>query len=471
MIDAATGLLILIGFIAVMAATSWITRPRQHDFEDFVVMRRQLGPWAGAASIAVSWIWAPAVFICSMKAYTQGLAGLFWFTVPNILCFFLFIPLALRLKKIHADGYSFPDFLATRYADAPHLRSVALIVYAGYQLGAIIINTLAGGTLFAHVANMDVTLAILLMATGTLGYSLISGLRASVMTDKLQMLMLLFIAFLIVPWVVHVAGGWSIISEGIGGQSGSFGNVLNPEVILGFGIASALSLLSGPLADQMFFQRAHAAKQQSIKAIFGLGGLLFGVVPIVLGILGFIAASPAVQNTLVIGDPQMVGPEVVAYFLPEWALYGFIILALAGLTSTLDSAYVALPSLFARSGPAHETDTVRKMRRIMIAGAAIGTVVALMQPKLLWVFLIYGALASCMLIPAFFAVFSSRVTGRALTWAIAIGIVGALPLSIYANVTEQSDLILLAALVPPTVGLAVCGASHIRNADSRPLPA
>lgn len=456
-------LIILIGFMALMGAISWVTRLRHDDVEDFTVMRRQLGPWAGAASIAVSWIWAPAVFICSMKAYTQGAAGLFWFTVPNVLCFFLFAVLAARLKQQHADGYSFPDYLAMRFPETPLLHRAALFVYTGYQLGAITINTLAGGLLFSHVAQIDTALAISLMAVGTLAYSLISGLRASVMTDRVQLVFLLFIAAIIVPWAISASGGPAVMLSGLGGQSGAFGNVMNSEVLFGFGIATTISLLSGPLADQMFFQRAHAAPAAALKTVFWGGGLLFAAVPITLGLLGFIAAAPAVQGVLPIDDPQMVGPAVIGHYLPSWALYSFILLALAGLTSTLDSAFVALPSLFARSRSAGQKLTANRARWIMVAGATFGLGIALLQPKLLWVFLVYGALASAMLVPAFFAVFSQRVSGKALAVTITLSIVVTLPLSIYANVTENDHLILASALLPPLLGLLICGYSHLRH--------
>ena len=95
-------------------------------------------------------------------------------------------------------------------------------------------------------------------------------------------------------------------------------------------------------------------------------------------------------------------------------------------------------------------------RTLMIAMAVIGTVIALLQPKLLWVFLIYGALASAALFPTIFSLYWDRLEKNAAFLAVALSLVIGLPLSIYANVVENVNLIVLAAVLSATIGLVVC---------------
>ena len=432
------------------------------SLDDFLVGSRKVGTWHGSLSIAVSWIWAPAVFICSLQAYKQGLAGIFWFTVPNILCFFLFAFLAIRVRRLLPKGYTLPDYIWFRFKGAKSTHLSFLAVYFGYQLGAIIINSLAGGTLLHLLSGMDFSLSVLLMSAIALSYSLISGLRASVMTDVVQMLMIIFIGFIIVPWVVVKGGGINVLASGLGGVSGEFRNIFHPGVLLAFGIPTTLGLLSGPVADQMFFQRAFAVRQKSIVKVFVIGGLIFGIVPITLSLLGFMGAAPEISSSLNVTDPQMIGPIVVAYFLPKWALMLFALMAFAGLCSTLDSALCALSSLGAVDvfqkyfkGKGDEKGSLKWARVTMILMAIVGTGIALLRPKLLWVFLIYGALASSVLFPTFLSVFWSRLTARGAKFATLIGLLIGTPLSIYANIKEEEILILVAALASVLVGLVV----------------
>jgi len=219
-----------------------------------------------------------------------------------------------------------------------------------------------------------------------------------------------------------------------------------------------IGLISGPVADQMFSQRAFAAKKNSIKKIFMYGGLIFGLVPITLSLLGFIGAAESQAGNITISDPQMVGPEVINHFLPKWALILFSLMAFSGLTSTLDSAFCAIGSLTTNDikpkiNSIAASDPVFVARSGMVVFAVLGVGIALLQPKLLWVFLIYGALASSIFLPIIMALFWKRLSARGAFVGISGGIIIGTPLSIYANVTENVDLIVLSSVF----GLVMAG--------------
>lgn len=461
----------LFGLYALfIVALVWLTRGKDHTADDFLVMKRKLGIPSGSLSIAVSWIWAPAVFICSLQAYNQGLPGIFWFTAPNILTFFIFIPFALKMRKTLPQGYTVSQIFRFKFPDDLRAHKASMLVSFGYQLGAIVINCVAGATLINLLSGIPYLEGVFMMGGLALAYSLISGLRASVLSDVAQMLMILIVALVLVPWVLIESGGWETFNAGLGGVTGEFRSVFNPAVAIGFGIATTVSLISGPVADQMFSQRAFAAKEGAIGPIFAIGGIIFGVVPIVLSLLGFIGAGSVIQDTgLTVSDPQMVGPEVIGFYLPKWALMLFTVMAFAGLTSTLDSAFSAVGSLWSidlvSDGKSSDRSvTAARVGMIVFAVAGIG--IAALRPQLLWVFLIYGALAASVFLPIFFTLFWRRVTASAAFWAIMLGVLLGTPLSIYANVNGQNDLILLSALLGLLVpGIVIWGVSMLKPQD------
>lgn len=468
------GFLLIVSYVAVLTATVAFSHRGKQLSDDFLVYKRELGTFRGALSIAAAWIWAPAIFVCSLKSYTQGVPGIFWFTFPNVLCFFTFTPLAVRLRRLCPEGYTWPDFVWHRFKGDRRVHIASLLVYVGYDLSAITSNCLAGGTLLHLLTGLPFASAVLLMSLGALTYALISGLRASVLTDVIQMLIILGIGALIVPWVVSEAGGTHVITEGLGGVSGRFNNLFDPDVFYSFGIAATIGLISGPIGDQMFFQRAFAAKPERVASLFIWGGILFAFVPITLSILGFVASAPSVASQLTVTDPQMVGPIVVGHFLPSWALMLFCIMAFAGLCSTLDSALCALSSLWTIdvyrryvNPRATDSELTRSARLSMICSCAIGTGIALLEPQILWVFLVGGVLASAALFPTIFAIFSERLSARAAFWSIALGLLVGTPLSIYANIVNDNDLLVISAVLSVSVGLLICGADVlIRKSQS-----
>lgn len=468
------GIFILTIFGISMFALVWLKSRHKTRLDGFLVANRNVSLLGGAFSIAVSWVWAPAIFICSMQAYTKGLPGIFWFTVPNILCFFIFVPLGIRLRKLLPDGYTLPEFIYKRYQGDKKIHLLYLIIFFGYQLGAIVINCVAGGTLLNIISGMDIRLAILAMSVISIAYSLLSGLKASIFTDIIQMAMVLVISLVIVPWAIIKSGGWSSITSGFAGVSGEYGNVFNPGVAYSMGIAMTLGLIAGPIGDQMFFQRVFAIHPKNILKTFVIGGLIFGIVPITLSLLGFIGANPDNQSILTIVDPQVVGAVVINHYLPKGAFILFCFMAFAGLSSTLDSAYCALSSLgsidiykrYFNANP-KEKKLLSIARWTMVFMASIGTGIALLKPRLLWVFLIYGALASAGMFPTILSLFWSRLTSRGVFWAVLLSLGIGTPLSIYANITENTHLIVLAAVASVLIGLLVCLVTGYMNQETR----
>ena len=468
------GWVILVVFSVSMFTLAWLKTRRASTADGFLVADRNVSIPSGALSIAVAWIWAPAIFICSMQSYTKGLPGIFWFTAPNIVCFFVFAPLGVRLRRLMPQGYTLPEFIFRRFGGNKATHLGFLCVFFGYQLGAVVINCLAGGALLHALSGIDTRVAIVAMSLTAISYTLLSGLKASVFTDVIQMLMVLVVAFTLVPWSVVASGGWSTVAGGLGGLGGEHPSLFDPWIAYTMGIPMSLGLIAGPIGDQMFFQRAMAVPTRNIVKTFVYGGLVFGVVPITLSLLGFIAANPAVHAVLPVSDPQMVGPAVIGHFLPRGALIAFCLLAFAGLCSTLDSSFCAQSSLgaidvykrYLKPG-ASDTELLAASRKVMALGGVVGTGIALLEPKLLWVFLTYGALASAGMFPTILSLCWDRLPARGAFWAVLLSLGIGTPLSIYANVTENPHLIVIAAGASVLVGLAVCLVAGFGNRGPR----
>lgn len=443
---------------------------REQSCEEHLVADRRVGTWSGAFSIAVTWIWAPAVFICSLKSYQQGLAGIFWFTFPNILCFFTFAPLAIRLRKLLPIGYSMPDFIALRYKDSPRTHIIFLLVAVGYQLGAVIINSLAGGLLMHSLTGISLPLAISVVAGIALFYSIWRGLPASIVTDVIQMSLIIFIALVLVPWTVVESGGLGIIKGGLSGIDGST-NVFDPWILYSFGIPATLGLISGPIADQMFYQRAMASRYENIARTFIFGGVIFGLIPALLSIFGFIAANPEVAAVITVNDPQLVGVDVVSHYLPSWTLFGFALMALCGLSSTLDSAFCAIGLLGSIDiykryiNPQADDQAILKISKLsMLILGGVGTLIAMIPGvKLVWLFLIYGAIAASALIPTILSLYWKRLTAGGAFWGTTLSFALGLPLSVYATFNENPHLMVVASLSSVLIGLIACLAAGLLN--------
>ena len=97
----------------------------------------------------------------------------------------------------------------------------------------------------------------------------------------------------------------------------------------------------GPFGDQCFWQRAFSISDKKIGRAFSLGAVLFAVVPLSMGILGFIAAGIGFMPK----DTGMVNFELIQALFPAWVIVPFMFMLISGLLSTVDSNLCAIASL------------------------------------------------------------------------------------------------------------------------------
>lgn len=474
MFSPAEGIVLIVVYGAVSFALTWATARGRMSKVEFLLAGRRLGVWESAFSIAATWIWAPALFLASEKAYTQGVAGVFWFTAPNVLCLIVFAFFAERIRRLAPRGVTLSEYMRERYSR--RVQVVYLIQLIGLAACSFAVQLLAGGMVLASLTGLPFFAVTAALAAVALAYSLFSGLRASVVTDYAQMVVILAVMLGIVPWAVSAAGGWEVVRAGMGGRSGQFGGLVSGDslsVAWSFGLPVTIGLMAGPFGDQSFWQRAFATQANHVRGAFLRGALVFAVVPLGLSLLGFLAAGMSWD----VSDTALVNLEAVRRLLPPWAMLPMAVMLLSGLVSTLDSNLCAVSSLCGHdllvgrgvSRPCGHT-VVRVSRWSMVVLAIAGVAIAnIPGMRILYLFLFYGTLRASTLLPTVFTLLSHRVGERGVFVGIVLAIGLGLPLFSYGNFTGRTAATvagslltvllpavnMLLSLKPPAPGQAV----------------
>lgn len=450
----------------------------------FLVAWRNVPWYLAAPSIAACWIWAPALFVSVQKSYELGLPGIFWFTAPNILALLVYAFLGPRIRSIIPGGYTLPDWIRYRMGSET-VHKVYLIPYLWYQVMAVTVQIFVGGLMLNYLTGIPLNLLMILLLIICLIYSLISGLRASVVTDFVQMALMIAGVLIIPPWIGQKVG-WDAVAKGLGGLAGNT-NVFDPKVAFSFGIVTSIGLLAGSISDQQYWQRAFAIKVKHLVPSYIVGGILFGVVPLSLSILGFVAANPTLNISLPSGTGlPMIGIETVTRLLPIWASVFFVIMLLCGLMSTLDSGMCAASSLYAidlvrlspaeravlakeRSGmPLSDDDaaikedldkaTIHRARIGMYWISAAGLLVALVVQHLfsldrLW--WIFNGVATCFVVPTVLSLYYNRLSAKGVIAGICGAGVGMIAF-VYGNWVQNDVVTVFSALFIIGISLVCC---------------
>jgi Na+/proline symporter len=466
------GVILLVIYGALMIGATLVLRQIQRrkradtNMPEFLLANRGVGVMRGAMSIAASWIWAPALFVSSQKAFEQGLPGAFWFIFPNLLALVVFAPFALKVRKLLPKGYTLPQLIRERHGTGVH--RLYMVQFIGLQLCSFAVQILGGATLIQVLSGLPFIAVGLLLVTIVLIYAVLGGLRASVMTDYIQMATILTICAVTIPWAISMAGGASAVAAGFAGASGSFGNIFDPWIFYSFGISTTIGLLSGPIGDQMHWQRAYAIRSdRDVIKTFWVAACLFVIVPLSLTTLGFIAAGNVHSGEWAIKNAQLVGANTVSLLLPGFMLVVFAVMVLSGLCATLDSILCAISSLtvvdlFKRREESETTDANRHenlkiARCAMIVAALVGLGIASIPGlKILHLFLFYGTLRASTLIPTVLTLLWPKLQSRAVFFAVMLSLMFGAPVLAIGEFMGNPHLRVLGSLLVVTIGLTCC---------------
>ena len=423
-------LIVLLTYALVMLGATVLMTKKEGNVERFCVGDRNIGWGVSALSIAATWIWAPALFTSTENAYTKGFAGLFWFLVPNVLCLILFIPFAGKIREEMPEGITLSGYMYEKYHSKP-VRNVYL-----FQLGALSalstgVQLLAGSKILSMLSGIPFVAMTVIMAVIAYSYSQFSGIKASILTDAIQMVFMLVVSICFVAFGVKNGGGPGTLVTGLGGATGDAGSIFSErgwEIFLGFGLPTTIGLLSGPFGDQCFWQRAFCVRKDRIGRAFFIGALLFGIVPLSMGILGFIGAGMG----YVAADTGIVNFELISALLPAWATVPFLFMIVSGLLSTIDSNLCAVSSL---TTDIFRNKTLGKTKFAMILLLAIGIGVANIPGlTVTHLFLMYGTLRAATLLPTVFTLARVKLKPHGIVVGIVSAMVVGFPIFGYGNI-------------------------------------
>lgn len=456
-------IMVLIAYAVIMIAATVLMTNKEKSVERFCVGNRNTGWFISALSIAATWIWAPALFTSTENAYTKGFAGLFWFLVPNVLCLIFFIPFARKIRKEMPEGITLSGYMHQKYR-SKSAKNIYL-----FQLGALSalstgVQLLAGSKILSMLTGIPFWIMTVIMAVIAYSYSQFSGIKASMLTDSIQMVFMLIASVCFAVFGIKNGGGIQNMFAGIGGYTGECSSLFSAkgiEIFLGFGLPTTVGLISGPFGDQCFWQRAFCVKKNRIGRAFFVGAILFGIVPLSMGILGFVGAGMGYTAV----DTGVINFKLISELFPNWAVIPFLFMIVSGLLSTIDSNLCAISSLTIDT---FKKNTLGKTKIAMVALLVIGIMVANIPGlTVTHLFLMYGTLRAATLLPTIFTLRGVKLKPEGVVIGIVTALIIGLPVFAYGNIMGAAAYktagSLLTVLLSGVVALIVSRKRGVEN--------
>lgn len=336
-------------FAVIAAGATWATlRERRSGREtsaDYFLAGRNTGWFIIGASLFASNIGSEHLVGLAGTGAASGVAvAQFEILAAFILLLlgWVFAPFYLR-----SGVFTMPEFLERRYSPAArwYLAAISII---GYVLTKISVTIFAGGIVFEALIGIDFWTGALIVVIATGLYTILGGLRAVLITDAIQMVVLIGGAIAVSVIGLNAVGGWDVLVTTAGPE---FMDMWKPATDPNFPWTGIL--LGAPIlgvwywcTDQFIVQRVLAARNLSEARRGTLFAGFLKLLPLFIFVIpGVIAFVLQQQGRLQLGAPDQALPVLVATLLPA-GLRGLIVAGLlAALMSSLSSVFNSTSTL------------------------------------------------------------------------------------------------------------------------------
>ncbi|EJT97150.1 Na+/solute symporter [Dacryopinax primogenitus] len=290
------GMVIGVGaaFAVLMGGVSWVLSKFMLEVQDSEMMmtaKRSIKTGLVASAVVSSWTIGSTLLLSSTSAYSWGVSGPWWYGGGACVQIILFATAAIELKRIAPNAHTFQELVRVRYGKTTHLL---MCTYSFIQQITYSANLLINGSsVFSTLTGMNRDAAIVLFPIGVICYTLIGGIKATILTDwthtliiYVLMLMFLFTTYATSDIIGSPGRMWDLLQEAgrlnpiAGNYEGSFTTMSSRQgglfglVLFGAGWAASV--------DSQLFQKAIASNPASALGGYVLGGICWFTIPFCL---------------------------------------------------------------------------------------------------------------------------------------------------------------------------------------------
>jgi len=360
-------LVVLVAYFASMIAIGMVYSRQMHSIEAYFAGGKQLSWWIGGISFAMSYVSALSIIVYAGLGYKYGIVALtlYWTIVPA--CALTTLLFARRWRR--AGVITPTEFLEQRFS--PIIRQV--FVWSGIPLKVIdeSLKIVAIGVFVSATVRVNSPIAMTTVGLTILGYAVLGGLWAVVVTDLVQFILVIGAVLLLLPLTFHATGGLQSILART--PEHYFAPVHAPYgwlYVLSFLVLSTLSI-SG---NWSLIQKFYAARSDKDAIRLGwFATIIFILLPPIWITTGMLARG----YLGVAQDPQSVYAELSVALLPPGML-GLLVAALFAATmSVLSSGYNVMSAVLTLDVYRRILRPKAEHRELVFVGRALTALIAL----------------------------------------------------------------------------------------------
>jgi Na+/proline symporter len=452
-----TSLILVIVISSIFVFLGLYNSKKYQGLNNYLTANRNIGLFSLTTSLTASALGAWILFGPASAATWGGIGAVIGYSLGTAFPMFFLIYFGKKIRKEFPKGSSLIEFMRKKFGKS--LFKLILLMTIFYMFIFLCAEVTAVAVLINYISGTELWITALIVLISTLAYTLYGGLRASIFTDNIQMIVIGVLLLISLTYINSFTG-----SE----FSFDFINKKNPQLLSSSYIPSytaGLTFFIAVAATNLFhqgnWQRVYAAKNfETLRKSLIIS--FFLIIPIVfyMGFTGMVAFSidPTTRPdlgffTLLLKEQT----ELLSLFV--------IVLGLALTISTVDTLVNAISSLIVVDGKAtfnfnKKTNYLNFSKYIILFLSLICFIIASKGYDILYLFLLADLFCCAFVLTVFYSFYNKKINEKTAYISIIIGLAGGfllfpmpdfsrsilvgyiLPVDLFPNFVSQSLLFL-----------------------------
>tara|TARA_Y100001970_G_scaffold30003_1_gene37219 strand:- start:721 stop:2160 length:1440 start_codon:yes stop_codon:yes gene_type:complete len=414
--------LILVIFISLIFLFLGLYNSKKYQgLNSYLTANRNIGLFSLSTSLTASALGAWILFGPASAATWGGIGAVIGYSLGTAFPMFFLIYLGKKIRKEFPRGSSLIEFMRKKFGKS--LFKLILLMTIFYMFIFLCAEVTAIAVLINYISGTELWITALVVLLSTLAYTLYGGLKASIFTDNIQMVVigvLLLISFVYIKSFTGSQFSFEFIKD------------KNPHLLslshvpsYTAGLTFFIAVAATNLFHQGNWQRVYAAKNfETLRKSLIIS--FFIIVPVVfyMGFTGMVAFSI---------DPT-TRPDLGFFklFLNEQTELSSLLIVVLGLAltiSTVDTLINAISSLIVVDGKAtfslsKKINYLNFSKYVILFLSLISFVIASKGFDILYLFLLADLFCCAFVLTVFYSFYNKNINEKTAYVSIIIGLIG-----------------------------------------------
>ena len=416
-----TSLALVIIVSLIFTLVGIIYSNRHQGLDNYLTANRNIGSFTLSTSLIASALGAWILFGPASAATWGGIGAVIGYALGTAFPMIFLIFLGKKIRNDFPKGSTLIEFLRKKFSKT--LFKLILFMTIFYMFVFLCAEVTAVAILINYISGTDLWITAFIILTCTLTYTLYGGLRASIFTDNIQMVVIIILFLISVFYLTTFTGDaftFTFIKE-------KNPDLLSIKYVPNYtaGLTFFIAVAATNLFHQGNWQRVYAAKNNKVlKQSLIISSII--IIPIVffMGFSGMVAVS---TNPKVIPDLGFFSLLFIEQ--TEFLSLLIVILGLSLTISTIDTLVNAISSLIIVDGKAtfnfdKKTNYLKFSKICLVTLSIVAFFIASKGFSVLYLFLLADLFCCAFVLTVFYSFYNKSITEKTAYISIIVGLIG-----------------------------------------------